>query len=95
MLRPDKPSCCHTDVLVLIQHHLTSQSILSTCRAAFMCGREPNFELTEEEKKELDTYTWEDFLTITRNTITNKSKIHSGGIVLAHRSRYSHCGKII
>jgi hypothetical protein len=42
-----------------------------------MCGREPNFELSEEEKKELDTYTWEDFLAITRNTITNKSKTHS------------------
>jgi hypothetical protein len=42
-----------------------------------MRGREPNFELSEEEKKELDTYTWEDFLAITRNTITNKSKTHS------------------
>ncbi|KAM0909165.1 hypothetical protein ACQ4PT_014982 [Festuca glaucescens] len=43
-------------------------------RAAFMRGREPNFELSEEEKKELDTYTWEDFLAITRNTITTKKQ---------------------
>ena len=49
-------------------------SMFSTCRAAFMCGREPNFELSEEEKNELDKYTWEDFLAITRDTITNKSK---------------------
>jgi hypothetical protein len=47
-----------------------------------MCGREPNFELSEEEKKELDTYTWDRFLEITRDTITNKSKIHYGGVVL-------------
>ncbi|KAM0909159.1 hypothetical protein ACQ4PT_014979 [Festuca glaucescens] len=43
-------------------------------RAAFMRGREPNFELSEEEKKDLDTYTWEDFLAITRNTITTKKQ---------------------
>ena len=49
-------------------------SMFSTSRAAFMCGREPNFELSEEEKNELDKYTWEDFLAITRDTITNKSK---------------------
>lgn len=46
----------------------------SMCRAAFMCGREPNFELSEEEKLELRKYTWEDFLAVTRNTITSKSK---------------------
>jgi hypothetical protein len=40
-----------------------------------MCGREPNFELSEEEKQELQNYTWEDFLAVTRNTITSKSKI--------------------
>lgn len=42
-----------------------------------MCGREPNFELTEEEKDELRQYTWEDFLEMTRNNINNKSKIFS------------------
>ena len=43
-------------------------------RAAFMCGREPNSELSEEEKKELQNYTWKDFLDMTRDTITSKSK---------------------
>nr|QJQ51121.1 ethylene responsive factor [Cynodon dactylon]QJQ51122.1 ethylene responsive factor [Cynodon dactylon] len=43
-------------------------------RAAFMCGREPNFELSEEEKQELQRYTWEDFLAVTRNTITSKKQ---------------------
>ncbi|KAJ6846147.1 ethylene-responsive transcription factor-like protein isoform X1 [Iris pallida] len=41
-------------------------------RAAFMCGREPNFELSEEEKQELSRYKWEEFLAITRNAITTK-----------------------
>uniref|UniRef100_A0ACD5YKG1 Uncharacterized protein n=2 Tax=Avena sativa TaxID=4498 RepID=A0ACD5YKG1_AVESA len=49
-------------------------------RAAFMCGREPNFELSLEEKKELDSYTWEDFLAITRNTITNKKQRKVGSL---------------
>ncbi|PIM98621.1 hypothetical protein CDL12_28892 [Handroanthus impetiginosus] len=43
-------------------------------RAAFMCGREPNFELSEEEKKELRNYKWDEFLAITRSAITNKSQ---------------------
>ncbi|XP_064967912.1 ethylene-responsive transcription factor-like protein At4g13040 isoform X4 [Musa acuminata AAA Group] len=41
-------------------------------RAAFMCGREPNFELTEEEKQELKQYNWDDFLAMTRSAINNK-----------------------
>ncbi|XP_072960163.1 ethylene-responsive transcription factor-like protein At4g13040 isoform X2 [Typha angustifolia] len=41
-------------------------------RAAFMCGREPNFELPEEEKQELRNYKWEDFLAMTRSAITTK-----------------------
>ncbi|XP_035836671.1 uncharacterized protein LOC110894063 isoform X2 [Helianthus annuus] len=32
-----------------------------------MCGREPNFELTAEEKDELSKLIWDDFLTMTRN----------------------------
>ncbi|KAF0933918.1 hypothetical protein E2562_020046 [Oryza meyeriana var. granulata] len=43
-------------------------------RAAFMCGREPNFELSEEEKKELQQYTWKAFLDMTRDTITSKKQ---------------------
>ena len=43
------------------------------CRAAFVCGREPNFELSEEEKQELQKFKWEDFLAMTRHAITNKS----------------------
>ncbi|CAH8336045.1 unnamed protein product [Eruca vesicaria subsp. sativa] len=42
-------------------------------RAAFMCGREPNFELSEEDKRELKQQSWEGFLACTRRKITNKS----------------------
>lgn len=41
-------------------------------RAAFMCGREPNFELSEEEKQELAKLSWDEFLARTRHAITNK-----------------------
>ncbi|KAL5711654.1 hypothetical protein ACHQM5_013916 [Ranunculus cassubicifolius] len=41
-------------------------------RAAYLCGREPNFELSEEEKFELRQVGWEEFLTLTRHAITNK-----------------------
>ncbi|TVU30009.1 hypothetical protein EJB05_21609, partial [Eragrostis curvula] len=49
-------------------------------RAAFMCGREPNFELSEEEKQELQKYSWEDFLAVTRNTITSKKQRKVGSL---------------
>ncbi|XP_074351521.1 ethylene-responsive transcription factor-like protein At4g13040 [Apium graveolens] len=42
--------------------------------AAFMCGREPNFELSEEDKEELRKLRWEEYLAITRSEITNKRK---------------------
>ena len=38
-----------------------------------MCGREPNFELSEEEKQELGKFKWDEFLAYTRRSITNKS----------------------
>lgn len=38
-----------------------------------MCGREPNFELPEEEKQELRQFKWEEFLEMTRSAITHKS----------------------
>ncbi|CAH1417906.1 unnamed protein product [Lactuca virosa] len=41
-------------------------------RAAFMCGREPNFELTVEEKDELSKLSWDEFLTVTRSAINSK-----------------------
>ncbi|KAK7395431.1 hypothetical protein VNO78_15989 [Psophocarpus tetragonolobus] len=41
-------------------------------RAAFMCGREPNFELPEEEKCELSKFKWDEFLAMTRQAITRK-----------------------
>ncbi|XP_022034615.1 ethylene-responsive transcription factor-like protein At4g13040 isoform X3 [Helianthus annuus] len=41
-------------------------------RAAFMCGREPNFELTVKEKDELSKLSWDDFLAMTRSAINNK-----------------------
>ncbi|KAI4365760.1 hypothetical protein MLD38_021719 [Melastoma candidum] len=43
-------------------------------RAAFMCGREPNFELAEDEKRQLRKLNWDEFLAMTRNTITNKKQ---------------------
>lgn len=43
-------------------------------RAAFMCGREPNFELSEEHKNELRKLTWEEFLALTRTAISSKKQ---------------------
>ncbi|KAG0456084.1 hypothetical protein HPP92_023872 [Vanilla planifolia] len=43
------------------------------------CGREPNFELLEDEKLELSQYNWDDFLAMTRNAITNKKNRRIGG----------------
>ncbi|KAG6606307.1 Ethylene-responsive transcription factor-like protein, partial [Cucurbita argyrosperma subsp. sororia] len=43
-------------------------------RAAFMCGREPNFELPEAEKKELRKVNWDEFLAMTRLAIANKKQ---------------------
>ncbi|KAL1826173.1 hypothetical protein DCAR_0314360 [Daucus carota subsp. sativus] len=43
-------------------------------RAAFMCGREPNFELSEEDKKELRKLNWEEFLSLTRSAIASKKQ---------------------
>ncbi|KAF7825826.1 ethylene-responsive transcription factor-like protein [Senna tora] len=44
-------------------------------RAAFMCGREPNFKLSEEEKGELSKLQWDEFLALTRQSITSKSTL--------------------
>ncbi|KMS97109.1 hypothetical protein BVRB_7g178910 [Beta vulgaris subsp. vulgaris] len=41
-------------------------------RAAFMCGREPNFELSEEEKQQLRKLKWNEFLAMTRSAINSK-----------------------
>nr|XP_043610698.1 ethylene-responsive transcription factor-like protein At4g13040 [Erigeron canadensis] len=41
-------------------------------RAAFLCGREPNYELTVEAKEELSKLSWDDFLTMTRAAINSK-----------------------
>ncbi|XP_022159539.1 ethylene-responsive transcription factor-like protein At4g13040 isoform X2 [Momordica charantia] len=43
-------------------------------RAAFMCGRKPNFELPEEEKQELRKLNWDQFLAVTRHVITNRKE---------------------
>jgi hypothetical protein len=40
-----------------------------------MCGREPNFELSEEDKQELQRFQWDEFLELTRKSILNKSKV--------------------
>ncbi|KAL8170185.1 hypothetical protein V2J09_021989 [Rumex salicifolius] len=41
-------------------------------RAAFMCGRDPNFELPEEDRRELKQLEWDDFLEKTRLQISSK-----------------------
>lgn len=43
-------------------------------RAAYLCGRVPNFELSEEEKQELQGLQWDDFLQITKDAIASKKK---------------------
>lgn len=40
-----------------------------------MCGREPNFELPEDEKRELSKFKWDEFLAMTRQAITRKSNL--------------------
>ncbi|KAM1795370.1 hypothetical protein ACFX11_035732 [Malus domestica] len=55
-------------------------------RAAFMCGREPNFELSEEEKKELRKFKWDEFLAMTRHAITNKKHRRRSGAESEKRS---------
>ncbi|XP_044500955.1 ethylene-responsive transcription factor-like protein At4g13040 [Mangifera indica] len=55
-------------------------------RAAFMCGREPNFELSEEEKQELRQFKWDEFLAFTRRSITHKKYKRRLGVVPHERS---------
>nr|APQ47392.1 AP2/ERF domain-containing transcription factor [Vernicia montana] len=55
-------------------------------RAAFMCGREPNFELSEEEKQELRKFKWDEFLAITRSAINNKKHKRRNGAGLQKKS---------
>ncbi|XP_065875845.1 ethylene-responsive transcription factor-like protein At4g13040 [Euphorbia lathyris] len=55
-------------------------------RAAFMCGREPNFELSEEEKQELRRFKWDEFLAVTRSAINNKKHKRRSGAGLQKRS---------
>ncbi|XAR58747.1 hypothetical protein NMG60_11014271 [Bertholletia excelsa] len=54
-------------------------------RAAFMCGREPNFELSEEEKQELRKFKWDEFLAYTRSAITNKKHRRRSGMGLRRK----------
>ncbi|XP_068665465.1 ethylene-responsive transcription factor-like protein At4g13040 [Aristolochia californica] len=58
-------------------------------RAAFMCGREPNFELSEEEKQELRKFKWEEFLTFTRSAITSKKHKRRAGASFRKKSEPS------
>lgn len=50
-----------------------------------MCGREPNFELPEEEKLELRKFKWEEFLSMTRQAITRKSNLSLNYFTLIFR----------
>ncbi|XP_072091681.1 ethylene-responsive transcription factor-like protein At4g13040 isoform X2 [Arachis hypogaea] len=63
-------SCLHVTSRSRVQAVETATDII--IRAAFMCGREPNFELPEEEKRELRKFKWEEFLALTRQAITRK-----------------------
>ncbi|GKA21794.1 fructose-bisphosphate aldolase, cytoplasmic isozyme [Tanacetum coccineum] len=49
---------------------ISSDFIHQMCRIAYLCGREPNFDLTIEEKEELSR---DDFLIMTRSAINIKS----------------------
>ncbi|OIT37603.1 PREDICTED: ethylene-responsive transcription factor-like protein At4g13040 [Nicotiana attenuata] len=55
-------------------------------RAAFMCGREPNFEISEEEKQELRQFKWDEFLAFTRSAITNKKTRRRSGVGARRKS---------
>ncbi|XP_065023713.1 ethylene-responsive transcription factor-like protein At4g13040 isoform X1 [Musa acuminata AAA Group] len=54
-------------------------------RAAFMCGREPNFQLSEEEKQELRQYNWDEFLEKTRSAINDKK--HQRKLTVGRRKK--------
>ncbi|CAL9134657.1 unnamed protein product [Musa textilis] len=54
-------------------------------RAAFMCGREPNFELSEEEKQELRLYNWDEFLEKMRSAINDKK--HQRKLTVGRRKK--------
>ncbi|XP_039137819.1 ethylene-responsive transcription factor-like protein At4g13040 [Dioscorea cayenensis subsp. rotundata] len=41
-------------------------------RAAYICGRQPNLELSKEEKQELSKYKWDEFLEMTKRSIASK-----------------------
>lgn len=43
-------------------------------RAAYLCGRVPNFELSEQEKQELHGLHWDKFLLMTKEAIASKKK---------------------
>nr|WAK86042.1 transcription factor soloist [Nothapodytes nimmoniana] len=58
-------------------------------RAAFMCGRVPNFELSEQEKQELRKFKWDEFLGITRSAITSKKHRKRSGARLRRKSEPS------
>ncbi|KAM7264457.1 hypothetical protein ACFE04_002140 [Oxalis oulophora] len=55
-------------------------------RAAFMIGREPNFEISEEEKQELRKFKWDEFLAFTRRGINDKKYKRRLGAGLEKRS---------
>lgn len=66
---------------------------LFICRAAFMCGREPNFELPEEEKRELSKFKWDEFLAMTRQAITRKSNLSMNNYLfqISSSSNFNSC----
>ncbi|GFZ02068.1 integrase-type DNA-binding superfamily protein [Actinidia rufa] len=57
--------------------------------AARLYDREPNFELSEEEKHELRKFKWDEFLAVTRSAITNKKQRRRGGAVSRRKTEPS------
>jgi hypothetical protein len=53
--------------------------VLSTFRAAFVCGRETNSELSEKEKQELEGLLWEEFLDFPTESEIEESKLNVAG----------------
>lgn len=64
-------------------------------RAAFMCGREPNFELSEEEKQELSKFKWEEFLAMTRHAITHKSNLSLPGSIIIYEEERKYINLLL
>lgn len=60
-------------------HIATLIRVLSISRAAYVCGRETNSELSEKEKQELEGLLWEEFLDFPTESEVEESKLDVAG----------------